>query len=91
MRYPRRNFFGYRSRIKSAFSRQGISFSIVDAAARDGRLCQTFTSALMRPQKAWHSLRVTRPASVPTSPLSNLSYPKASKGRDQQRDPMNRG
>ena len=32
---------------------------------------QTFTSALTRPHKAWHYLRVTCPASVPTSPLFN--------------------
>jgi len=82
MRYPRLNFFGCRSRMKLASLRQGVLSSIVDAAAREGRLYQTFTSALTRPQKAWHSLRVTCLASVPTSPLFNLSYPTARTGCD---------
>src|ERR1700757_3447802 len=33
---------------------------------REGPLCRTFTSAPTPPQKAWHSLRVTFPAIVPT-------------------------
>jgi hypothetical protein len=45
MRYPRLIFFGYRSRMKPDFSPQSVSFSIVDAAAREGRLCLTLTSA----------------------------------------------